>query len=65
MFGMGEEINRLMLILMWSLTAIFWSVTFMQNDGLYMFFVMWARMLHYGDIARIIVSTVFKILGMM
>jgi hypothetical protein len=64
LFGMGEEINRLMLILMWGLTAIFWSVTFMQNDGLYMFFVMWARILHYADITRIIVSTVFKVLGM-
>lgn len=64
MFGMGEMINRLMLIGMWTLTAIFWSVTFMQNDGLYMFFVLWARMLHYGDILRIILSTVFKMVGM-
>lgn len=64
MFGMGEEINRLMLIVMWGLTAVFWSVTFMQVDGLYMFFVMWARILHYFDIARILTSTVFKVIGM-
>jgi hypothetical protein len=65
LFGMGEVINRLALIGMWGLTAVFWTITIFQVDGLYMFFVMWARILHYADIARILVSTVFKMIGMM
>jgi len=61
---MGESLNRLILIGGWSFTAIAWSISLFQNNGIYMFFVMWARILHYIDIARIVITTIFKIIGM-
>ena len=63
-FGLAETINRIVLTIEWSLTAIAWCLTFLKIDGLYYFFVLWAQILHFIDIIRVIAVNVMKIIGM-
>lgn len=48
----------------WGMTAFFWTVSLMRLDGIFLFFVIWARILHYIDIARMLTVHVFKFVGM-
>lgn len=64
MFGIGEEINRVWLMSVWGLTAFLWTVSLMRMDGIFFFFVIWARILHYLDVARLITVQTFKFIGM-
>jgi hypothetical protein len=61
---LAETINRIVLTVEWSLTAIAWCLTFLKIDGLYYFFVLWAQILHFIDIIRVIAVNVMKIIGM-
>ena len=62
-YGLGETINRLVLLCMWSVTALFWVLTNVQAEGMYWFFTIWARFLHFVDVLRLITVTVFKTIG--
>lgn len=62
-FGLGETINRLILICMWSLTAFFWVLSNVQAEWMYWWFTVWARFLHYVDVIRLMVVLIFKTIG--
>jgi hypothetical protein len=62
-FGLGETINRLTLICMWALTAFCWTLSNIQQEAFFWFFTIWARILHYIDIFRLLTVTTFKIVG--
>ena len=62
-YGIGETINRITLIIEWTLTAVVWMLTGTW-EGFAYFFTVWAAVLHYIDIVRIMTVTVFKIIGM-
>jgi hypothetical protein len=62
-FGLGETINRLVLICMWSTTAFFWVLSNFQTEGMYWWFTVWARFMHYVDVLRLLIVLVFKTIG--
>jgi hypothetical protein len=62
-FGLGETINRLVLICMWSVTAFFWVLSNFQSEGMYWWFTVWARFMHYIDVLRLLVVTIIKTVG--
>ena len=63
-FSLGETINRLTLIIMWTASAFFWMLTLIQAEALFWWFTVWARFLHYIDAIRILVILGFKTAGM-
>jgi len=64
-FGMAETINRLVLICMWSVTAFFWVLSCVNTEWLFWWFSVWARFLHYIDVARLLIVTGFKTAGVL
>jgi len=62
-YGMGETINRLILLIMWTLSAFFWLVTNINEEWMYWFFTIWARVLHFVDMARFLTVSVMKTIG--
>merc|ERR1712166_512662 len=58
-YGIAETINRITLIVMWTLTAVFWMLS-SAWDGFAFFFTIWARILHYTDVIRLLVVTIIK-----
>jgi len=63
-FGMGETINRGILITMWTASVVFWLLTLIQVEELYWFFTIWARILNAIDVLRLLLVILFKIIGM-
>ena len=63
MFGLGETINRVVLIIMWTATAICWLLTLVQVEALFWWFTVWARVLHFIDVLRILTIVIFKSVG--
>jgi hypothetical protein len=58
-YGIAESINRVWLIVMWTLTAVVWMLT-PAWEGFAFFFTIWARILHYSDAIRMLVVTIMK-----
>ena len=61
-YGIAETINRVILIVMWTLTAVLWMLT-AAWEGFAFFFTIWARVLHYTDIIRLLVVTIMKFIA--
>merc|ERR1712166_75304 len=61
-YGIAETINRITLIVMWTLTAVFWMLS-SAWDGFAFFFTIWARILHYTDVIRLLTVTIIKIIS--
>lgn len=62
-FGLGETINRLVLLVMWSVTAFFWTMSCIQQEWMFWFFTIWAKIIHFVDVLRLLTITVFKTIG--
>lgn len=62
-FGFAETINRVSLIVLWTITAVFWTLSMSENEWLYWFFTIWARTLHYLDVIRVMVVILTKSIG--
>lgn len=63
-WGLGETINRLALLGMWALTAFFWTLSNIKMEWFYWFFTIWAKILHFVDLARLLTVLVFKTVAM-
>jgi hypothetical protein len=61
-YGIAETVNRITLIVMWTLTAVLWMLTAVW-EGFAFFFTIWARVLHYTDVIRLLVVTIMKIVS--
>jgi hypothetical protein len=62
--GLAETINRITLICMWTLTAVFWTISNSHSQWFYWFFEKWAMILHYIDPIRMIVVSITKMIGL-
>lgn len=62
-YGLAETINRLVLLCMWTITAFFWVLTNVQAEWMYWFFTIWARVLHFLDVLRLLTVTTIKTIG--
>lgn len=48
---------------MWTLTAVFWTISNSDSQWFYWFFENWARALHYVDVIRLIIVGITKTIG--
>jgi len=51
-------------MVMWSITAAAWTISNLDSQWFYFFFTIWARVLHYLDVIRLIVVITAKTVGM-
>jgi len=62
-FGLAETINRITLIVMWTVSTIFWLLTNVQAEGMYWFFTVWVKILNVIDVLRLILTLLLKTVG--
>lgn len=57
---MAETINRVVHIITWTLSSVAWFLTMVSWEGFTFFFTVWARVIHFIDLIRLVFVVIMK-----